>query len=184
MARATRSALAIACALATGCDAAGTLGAPCERGSDCHDGLACDLHGAGGSCQKPHTDANDPPPPACATETRDDTYALGLDREGTWARARFVDAQPAPPARGDNTWLLDIVDHDGAPMTGLELTVDPYMPDHAHGTAIRCEVDEQAPGRYALSPINLFMPGLWQVTIAVRDGAREDEVVFSFCVDP
>lgn len=182
-----RSAAAFSLVLdAAACGASGELGAPCELGSDCNDGLLCDRHEARGSCQMPHDDTNEPSLPAggCAAETRAQQYALGLEGDGAWARVTFVDATPAPPLRGDNVWVVDVQDTAGAPLDDLEIVVDPYMPDHAHGTAIRCEVTpEGTPGRYRLEPVNLFMPGLWQVTLTVRSETDEDAIVFSFCVD-
>ncbi len=164
----------------------GVLGAPCERGNDCDDGLECDLHDGGGSCQAPHEDDHvEPPEVGCETETRDDTYVLGLSKRGTWADVVFVDALPAPPSRGDNTWTIRVTDDSGAVLPELDISVDPFMPDHFHGTSVRCEVSEsETPGEYVLEPLNLFMPGLWEVTVLLRDAEREDEVVFVFCVDP
>jgi len=40
-------------------------------------------------------------------------------------------------------------------------------------------------GTYVLSPVNMFMPGLWEITLRIAaDDHDDDEVVFSFCVDP
>ncbi|MFO0634238.1 MAG: FixH family protein [Nannocystaceae bacterium] len=133
-------------------------------------------------------DGDDDPPAAsaCADETRDDDYALGLAKAGARMTVTFVDAMPAPPARGDNTWRVAITDVAGAPLSGLQLAVDPYMPDHQHGTSIATHVDEaDTPGHYVLAPVNLFMPGLWEVTIAASGlQGGDDAVVFRFCVDP
>lgn len=164
----------------------GVLGAPCEVDGDCADGLMCDRHAGGGSCQAPHEDhVGEPAPRGCELETRDDDYALGLTKRGEWTDVAFKDALPAPPSRGDNTWTVHVTDHAGHALDDLDVAVDPFMPDHFHGTTIRCEVSPgDAPGDYVLDPLNLFMPGLWEVTVTVSDGAREDEVLFSFCVDP
>lgn len=168
------------------CESAGAIGAPCEQVNDCDDGLVCDLHDGGRSCQAPHDDDHtEAPLTACAEEDRDDVYVLGLSKRGAWADVVFVDALPAPPRRGDNEWTVRVTDQQGAPLPDLEIEVDPFMPDHFHGTSIRCEVhDGDAPGEYLLTPLNLFMPGLWEVTLFLSDAERQDQVVFSFCVDP
>jgi hypothetical protein len=172
--------------LACACDPDGALGAPCGKASDCDDGLMCDFHSGGGSCQEPHEAHDDEPAPrSCEIETRDDDYALGLAKRGTWADVQFVDALPAPPSRGDNTWTLHVTDHASAPLEDLDVGCEPFMPDHFHGTAIQCDVTPgAAAGHYVLTPVNLFMAGLWDVTVSLSDGAREDAVKFTFCVDP
>lgn len=127
------------------------------------------------------------PVSGCAAEDRDDDYVLGLSREGGKVVVRFVDAMPAPPSRGDNTWTLAVEDlATGMPLDDASLAVEPYMPDHMHGTSIECHVtDMDTPGEVMLEPVNLFMPGLWEVRLhfTLAD-ASTDTVVFKFCVDP
>lgn len=124
----------------------------------------------------------------CAEETRDDDYMLGLERAGEHLRVRFVDAMPAPPSRYDNIWTIEVLDlASDTPIDEVSLEVEPYMPDHNHGTSIVCDVTElmDAPGHLQLDPVNLFMPGLWEVRLHfVLDGDLSDDVVFRFCVDP
>lgn len=186
-ARVLRPALAATLTASSACLAdQGTLGAPCDVGGDCDEGLLCDRHDSGGgSCQRVHDDADEPQALDCSVDTRDDVYMLGLSHRGAWAEVAFVDAQPAPPERGDNTWVVRIMDDDVA-RDDLEIAVEPYMPDHTHGSTVRCEVEPGAePGTYVLSPLNLFMPGLWEITLVIRaDDLGEDEVQFRFCVDP
>ncbi len=185
--RASRRRFALALAAACGCLAdQGTLGAPCELGSDCEDGLLCDQHDNGGSCQREHEDEDEPVVRDCSVEMRDDTYALGLSRTGAWAQVEFVGAEPAPPSRGDNTWTVRVLDPSGVARDDLDIDVEPYMPDHTHGSTVRCEV-EPGPerGTYVLTPLNLFMPGLWDVTLRMEaDDLGEDAVKFTFCIDP
>lgn len=170
--------------LVVGC-AEGVLGAPCDVDNDCDDGLTCDLHDAGGSCQAAHVH-DEPPVRDCSSETRDDDYSIGLSHIGAWAQVEFVDALPAPPSRGDNTWTVRVRDEQDTLRDDLTVEVDPFMRDHGHGSSIRCEVEHGSePGTYVLTPVNLFMPGLWDVTIElVAADEPADEVVFSFCVDP
>jgi hypothetical protein len=122
----------------------------------------------------------------CATETRADAYRAGLEKSGTQKSmsVRLLESKPGPPMKGDNVWRVQLLDPKGAPMSGAALTVTPVMPDHHHGTSIKAVVQEQGGGEYRVAPINLFMPGLWTITFALRhkDGAL-DQAVFSFCVD-
>lgn len=123
----------------------------------------------------------------CAAETRDDEYRLGMEKVGTALTVRFVDALPAPPDRGDNSWTIEVLDAaTGTPRSDVALVVEPFMVDHNHGTPIECNVTPlDAPGQLKLEPINLWMPGLWEVRLhfTLPDDTPE-QINFSFCVDP
>jgi hypothetical protein len=123
----------------------------------------------------------------CASEERDDVYMLGMEKSGTALTVRFVDAMPAPPARYDNTWTIEVLDGaSGAPVDDATLEVEPFMPDHNHGTGIAVAVTElDAPGQLELDPVNMYMPGLWEVRLhfTLADQTRDD-ITFSFCIDP
>jgi hypothetical protein len=112
------------------------------------------------------------------------TYVAGLEAAGTDVTVRLLESIPGPPVKGINTWRLQVLDSVDAPLDGLEVTVTPYMPSHGHGTT-PAEVTEQVePGEYEVTPVDLRMPGLWETTIEVSDGADlDDSVVFSFCVE-
>lgn len=121
----------------------------------------------------------------CATETRAEAYSAGMEKPGEAGAmtVRLLESVPGPPIKGNNTWRLRLVDQAGVPMTGASLKITPYMPDHKHGTSIKAVVQEQSGGEYTVSPLNLFMPGLWQVTVAAQPaGAPMDQAVFSVCI--
>jgi hypothetical protein len=122
----------------------------------------------------------------CSTETRADTYMLGLTKAGEQVQVKFVDAMPAPPARFDNTWTVELLDMADAPMDDMAIVVTPFMPDHQHGTTVVANVEPgDAPGQYVLEPVNLHMAGLWDVTLDITlPDTTTDSVTFSFCVDP
>src|SRR5258706_11964706 len=70
----------------------------------------------------------------CTMEPRADTFAVGLEHVTTaGVHYVLVSSVPAPPARGDNDIVIHIEDATAAPMTGQQLTIRPYMPDHGHG---------------------------------------------------
>jgi hypothetical protein len=122
----------------------------------------------------------------CMAETRDDEFALGLSKPGESSRYTFtlVTADPAPPARGDNTWVLrlDTMAAPVAPVTGATMSVSPFMPDHSHGSGKTVTITPMTEaGEYKLAPVNLWMPGLWEVTVQVS-GAQSDRAVFRFCL--
>jgi hypothetical protein len=130
----------------------------------------------------------------CATETRADTWQIPLEKKGELAMLDFqlVSATPAPPARGDNTWILQVNvmanGVAGAPMQGASIVATPYMPDHQHGTPKVVNITAMSTaGQYQLEPVNMWMPGLWQTTIQVTpgttsSGGASDTVVYSICI--
>jgi hypothetical protein len=62
------------------------------------------------------------------------------------------------------------------------MSVTPFMPDHDHGSGKTVKITPLTePGQYQLEPVNMWMPGLWEVTVEV-DGANSDRAVFRFCL--
>ena len=123
---------------------------------------------------------------SAVTEEADD-YFVGFQRSGSVVTVEFVDANPAPPARGDNRWEILVTDAASTPLEDLELEVVPFMVAHGHGTPVEVEVTpvDGAPGHYILDPVNMFMAGIWDVTMTFTlPDATQDETVFKFCVDP
>jgi hypothetical protein len=132
-------------------------------------------------------DAGDPAV-NCA-ELQADEFVIGLERAGTAGTLDFtiMSGDPAPPIRGDNTWVVQVSAMSGgvvgAPVTGATLSVTPFMPAHQHGAG-KTVIVEPMPdaGQYKLSPVNLWMPGVWETTIDASSASGTDKVVFSFCI--
>ncbi len=123
--------------------------------------------------------------PACAADPRAQVYAVGLSSTSADGAVKitFVDADPAPPAKGNNTWTVTVVDAAGKPITGAMITTVAYMPDHGHTSPIKPTATEQDAGTYEVTPVNLFMPGVWEVTLTVTPaGGTAEAVKFTFCV--
>jgi hypothetical protein len=140
-------------------------------------------------CSDDHHDPGPDDSYNCAADTRGEEFVVGLEKVGAAGALdfRLMSADPSPPSRGDNTWTLQLNAMSGgtvgSPQTGATITVTPFMPDHQHGTAIRVLVEEMAdPGRYKLSPVNLWMPGVWETTIQASTPSGTDEVVYTFCL--
>lgn len=138
------------------------------------------------ACAGDHHGGDDSESYNCETETRDDEFVVGLTKMGNANQLSFklLSATPAPPARDDNTWLLQL-DASTGPMANATVTVTPFMPDHQHGTPIAVEVEAMpTAGQYTLSPINMWMPGLWEITISATaaEPAVDDSTVFRFCI--
>ena len=95
----------------------------------------------------------------------------------------IVEAMPAPPARYDNTWTMEVLDAEGNPVDDATLRVSGWMPEHGHGTPRDADIVPLGDGRYEAAPINLFMPGLWRITVEVSSQSGEtDATRFLFCV--
>jgi hypothetical protein len=88
-------------------------------------------------------------------------------------------APTQPPGRGLIEVEYTITSTDGTPSDGLVLTVVPWMPDMGHGTSITPSVSAPGGGRYVISDVDLFMPGLWALRTAIA-GPSEDSVAPSF----
>lgn len=152
------------------------------------------LMGTSLSCSDDDTEGgHDTNPASCLEDTRDEAYVAGISKTGPAGYVIAIkDSNPAPPAKGDNLWTVEIRDAAGLPMTGLSVNSASFMPDHGHGTPIIPTVTELGEGVYTLDPINLFMPGYWETTVTAIDtkGNEDpdddvdlDSVVFKFCVD-
>lgn len=125
----------------------------------------------------------------CEVEQRDDVFVAGMEKTGTTGMTfRLVSSDPAPPARNDNAWVIEIEDAAGAPLEAADVEVTPFMPDHGHGTGIPAIVtpSSDVAGRYDVDPVNLFMPALWDITIratpAGGTAADRDQGVYRFCI--
>ncbi len=143
-------------------------------GSDGHD------HGAAGSGAAGAGGSN---VVGCATDTRGMTYAANMELASKEGRLKLVlvSSDPAPPTKGNNNWVLKVTDAAGAPVSGATLDVKPFMPDHGHGTSIVPTITA-AGDAFKIDNVNLFMAGLWQVTITVSAGSSSDFAVFAFCI--
>ena len=120
----------------------------------------------------------------CEAETRDEDFFAGMSKTGGGGtEVILVDSTPAPPSRGDNTFIVELRDGDNDLIDGATFELVPFMPDHNHGTPIDAVVKPLvgAPGRYEVEPVNLWMPGVWEITIDVAD-PTPDEVLFTFCI--
>jgi hypothetical protein len=82
----------------------------------------------------------------------------------------------SPPVVGYDAAELTITDSAGHAVTGLALTVVPWMPAHGHGASVGPTVSETSAGVYVAAPLDFFMSGQWELitsmTGPVDDTAR------------
>jgi hypothetical protein len=84
-----------------------------------------------------------------------------------------VRTDPQPPSRGVVAVRLTVTGADGAPMDGLALSVQPWMPEMAHGSSTTPSVTARGGGVYDLDDVYLAMPGTWQLRLTF-DGPTPD----------
>ena len=86
---------------------------------------------------------------------------------------------PSPPVVGSDAVQLAFTDASGAAISGLALTVVPWMPAHGHGTSVDPTVTEMTPGTFVASPLYLSMPGSWELRMTTS-GSLDDTAKASF----
>lgn len=117
-----------------------------------------------------------------------DTWSAGMEKPGDAGTylISIVDAAPAPPDKGDNTWTIHVSTTDGAAVEGGTVIITPFMPAHNHGTN-PATVETSATGTagdYQSVPFNLFMGGQWELTVtATAAGTGSDSALFTFCIE-
>ena len=125
---------------------------------------------------------------SCEQDPRVDAYQ-DLTKTGDLGVLTFRLAQlePAPPAKGNNTFQLQISDSSGAPVDGA-LKVDLKMPDHGHGTSVKPQTTfDPATNEWTIDPLYLFMPGVWRIQLEAYAGAASaaplDRTALFFCIE-
>lgn len=121
----------------------------------------------------------------CADDPRVTPYLVGMEaKSGDGAlTVTFMDADPAPPSKGDNVWMLKIEDAAGAAVNDATLSTEAFMPDHGHSSTAVPAITFKGEGAYEIDGLDLFMPGVWEITIDVAPpGGTVQSVLFTFCV--
>ena len=135
--------------------------------------------GGEGSSGAPATDET------CTDEERAIRYTAGMSMVGDQGvTVALLDANPAPPQYGDNTWTLDVKNAAGEPMIGATVNVDPIMVIHGHGPSVDDRIDDNLDGTYVASPVFFSMRGFWVTDISIEaEGQPTDTVSFGFCIE-
>jgi hypothetical protein len=118
----------------------------------------------------------------CQNDSRVFTYTPNLSVAApSGMKYILVQSNPAPPARGLDTWTLKVTDAAGTPQPGLSVQIRTIMPEHGHGSSTTPIITNQGGGNYLVSQLNLFMAGVWKITFS-NSPAFTDSVDFWFCV--
>jgi hypothetical protein len=82
---------------------------------------------------------------------------------------------------------LEVLLYEGedtvVPLTGAEVLVSAWMPDHGHGMNRRPRATEIAPGRYRVRGVLLHMGGFWQLFIDVIQGGVSERAQFEITLE-
>jgi hypothetical protein len=136
----------------------------------------------------------------CSNQPGLDTYSAGTKKLAVGGRFEFelVSSTPAPPALGNNTFLVRVTAPGGDTALNGDLIVALDMPEHGHPSPkapnISFDPDLKT---FTLDPMDLFMVGLWRITFtffeaSLGDGgaagssamdAVQDSAVFKFCIE-
>jgi hypothetical protein len=151
--------------------------------------LAClsALTGCPADSKQASTDGGGPSPEAgttCADDPLAETYMPGTKKTGSAGVLNFelTASEPGPPIKGNNTWTVKVTDASDNAIKDAELIATPFMPRHGHGTQVDPTVTQTGDG-YTITPLYLYMRGVWQVTIDAKVGTKHDSAVFSYCID-
>ena len=88
-------------------------------------------------------------------------------------------APEQPPTRGLVDVELVVTDADGKPVDGLDLAVQPWMPQMGHGASTKPTIEAMGGGRYVVSKVAFFMPGLWELRTSIA-GTTNDRATVNF----
>ena len=85
----------------------------------------------------------------------------------------------APIVRGVHTFDITVRQaSDGEAVTGLTLTVKPWMPSMGHGAPYDGSVVELAKGAYRAEGVSLFMAGVWELRTTIEPGSEHATLSF------
>jgi hypothetical protein len=122
----------------------------------------------------------------CDDDPRAEHYAPSMQKTGPKGQitVTLLSSDPGPPIKGVNTWKVLVTESGKTPQAGVTMKVVPFMPDHGHGTNLKPAITPLADvGQYQVTPLYLFMAGLWEVTLNVTTTTgSQDAVVFRFCI--
>jgi hypothetical protein len=119
-----------------------------------------------------------------ATQFATGMSAAGGETDAGGVTARLLDANPSPPAVGDNSWTFAVDGPDGNPLMGATIKLTQKMPAHGHGGVKTPVVTDNGDGTYDLSPINFNMDGFWLNHFEVVNAAQniDETLSINICV--
>ena len=82
------------------------------------------------------------------------------------------------------SWVLELRDASGAPISGAQVAIAGGMPAHGHGLPTQPRVTEEiGAGRYRIEGVKLNMVGAWVIEVFVQTAAGRDRLRFDLAID-
>jgi hypothetical protein len=101
-------------------------------------------------------------------------YLTGIkSSSGNLTLSVSLDPASTPPEQRCFGVQYVVTDSSGAPVDGLELTVQPWMVQMGHGSSVVPTVTAKGQGIYVLTSVDLFMAGEWQLRTGVDGGVTD-----------
>jgi len=123
-------------------------------------------------CSGPAEPANASFPPNALLTMKSKTGDLSIE----------VRTSPQPPVRGTNLVEFTVKDTvDGSPRAGLSIAMTPWMPSMNHGSSAIPTATPETGGKYLVTDVDLFMPGLWELRTSFS-GPAKDYVAPAFVI--
>ncbi|QDU69564.1 FixH family protein [Engelhardtia mirabilis] len=159
-------AIVIGCAGPGGGGGAGSAACACE-GAEC----ACPGDPCTCGARRPES------MPSTGLLTADaEGWHSGLTLDGA-TRVRWRGVEGETPT--NRLFALELELLDGAePVTGAEVGVSAFMPDHGHGMNYVPQTTELGAGHYRVEGMLLHMPGFWQLHVDVVRGGIASRATF------
>lgn len=85
-------------------------------------------------------------------------------------------SSPDPIARVSSVELVVSDARSGAPVDGLDISIEPFMPSMGHGASTEPTITAKGGGVYVASDVLMVMPGTWQLRTTFT-GAVSDTLV-------
>lgn len=146
----------------------------CGHDHEDHDHNSSDEHEHQHAGEHNHQHAGEHSDTGSCAESSGECFQIGWEGTSELAKLTIVAATPEMPIRGINSWTIALSDLEGAPLTGCEVWLTPYMPEHGHGVATVPDVTEGDDGQYQVDQIELIMPGLWEMRFKITCEGWED----------
>lgn len=106
-----------------------------------------------------------------------------VSSRGGYFSATYTLESPCPPMNAIHSWDVALIDREGNPLDGAEVTIDADMPEHLHGMMTKPQVlRATSPGTFRVDGMKFHMPGWWVITLDVSKGRGRDLAYFNIVV--
>jgi hypothetical protein len=83
-----------------------------------------------------------------------------------------------------HSWVIGVVDGEGKPVDGAQITIGGGMEAHGHGLPTAPKVTHaRGKGEYLVEGMKFTMSGEWTLAFVIRSGGRQDTARFRLTVD-